>query len=169
MFVSILSYWILAIFPSASCVCLLLLGALHRQMRHIKRRPPAAHLPKPPWINGEREGEGGKRPLRERGGSYSEILKSSRLASVGGQKIVRLDQIPKHDDSEHFLQESETSLVGYFISSYTLDEISTQIHAGSSLRLQHRNARHLMINEKRAVISVNPSRPLPPFSAFLDR
>ena len=102
-------------------------------------------------------------------GSYSEILKSSRLASVGGQKIVRLDQIPKHDDPEHFLQESETSLVGYFISSYTLDEISTQIHAGSSLRLQHRNARHLMINEKRAVISVNPSRPLPPFSAFLDR
>ena len=94
-------------------------------------------------------------------GSYSEILKSSRLASVGGQKIVRLDQIPKHDDSEHYLQESETFLVGYFISNYALDHISAQILARLSLRLQQRNARHLMINEKRAVISVDPSRPLP--------
>ena len=55
--------------------------ALHRQMRHIKRRSPAAHLPKPPWING-----GGRWERREEEGSYSEILKSSRLASVGGQK-----------------------------------------------------------------------------------
>ena len=68
MFVSILSYWILPIFPSASCVCMLLLCALHRQMRHIKRRPPAAHLPKPPWINGERATERAASGRWERGG-----------------------------------------------------------------------------------------------------
>ena len=108
--------------------------------------------------------------MREEG-SYSEILKSSRLASVGGQKNRSSGSDPKHDDSEHFLEESETFLVGYLLSNYAFDDISALIHAGSSLRL-HRNARHLMINEKLAVISVNPSRPLPPslasppFSAF---